>query len=175
MLRVEDINVYYGAIHAIKGISLQVPAGEIVALIGSNGAGKSTTLHTISGLLKPKTGKIYYQDQDIVGIPAHKLVGIIAEKDIFRSFVEIMSMNRPCTRITFDVTDKVGVIADISHIFKEAGVNIISIVSRQIDEATGKAEVVVRANMTRGGMEVVEILRQAGYDITDIMTYEGID
>ena len=58
MLTVEDINVYYGAIHAIKGISLDVPDGEIVALIGSNGAGKSTTLRTISGLMKPKTGKI---------------------------------------------------------------------------------------------------------------------
>lgn len=76
MLRVEDINVYYGAIHAIKGISLDVPDGEIVALIGSNGAGKSTTLRTISGLLKPKTGKIIYQDQDIVGVPAHQIVGM---------------------------------------------------------------------------------------------------
>ena len=61
MLTVEDINVYYGAIHAIKGISLDVPDGEIVALIGSNGAGKSTTLRTISGLMKPKTGKILYE------------------------------------------------------------------------------------------------------------------
>lgn len=76
MLRVEDINVYYGAIHAIKGISLNVPDGEIVALIGSNGAGKSTTLRTISGLLKPKSGKIIYQDQNIVGVPAHKIVGM---------------------------------------------------------------------------------------------------
>ena len=58
MLTVEDINVYYGAIHAIKGISLDVPDGEIVALIGSNGAGKSTTLRTISGLMKPMIGKI---------------------------------------------------------------------------------------------------------------------
>ena len=64
MLRVEDINVYYGAIHAIKGISLDVPDGEIVALIGSNGAGKSTTLRTISGLMKPKTGKILYEGND---------------------------------------------------------------------------------------------------------------
>ncbi len=75
MLRIEDINVYYGAIHAIKGISLDVPDGEIVALIGSNGAGKSTTLRTVSGLLKPKTGKILYEGQDIVGMPAHKIVG----------------------------------------------------------------------------------------------------
>ena len=76
MLRVEDINVYYGAIHAIKGISLDVSAGEIVALIGSNGAGKSTTLRTISGLMKPKTGKILYEGNDIAGVPAHKIVGM---------------------------------------------------------------------------------------------------
>ena len=68
MLTVEDINVYYGAIHAIKGISLDVPDGEIVALIGSNGAGKSTTLRTISGLMKPKTGKILYEGHDIAEI-----------------------------------------------------------------------------------------------------------
>lgn len=76
MLRVEDINVYYGAIHAIKGISLDVPDGEIVALIGSNGAGKSTTLRTISGLMKPKTGRILYDGNDITGMPAHKIVGM---------------------------------------------------------------------------------------------------
>ena len=75
MLRVEDINVYYGAIHAIKGISLEVNDGEIVALIGSNGAGKSTTLRTISGLMKPKTGRIMYDGEDITGVPAHKIVG----------------------------------------------------------------------------------------------------
>lgn len=76
MLRVEDINVYYGAIHAIKGISLEVADGEIVALIGSNGAGKSTTLRTISGLMAPKTGKIMYNDVNIAGMAAHKIVGM---------------------------------------------------------------------------------------------------
>lgn len=76
MLTVEDIHVYYGAIHAIKGISLDVPDGEIVALIGSNGAGKSTTLRTISGLMKPKEGKILYEGNDITGVPAHKIVGM---------------------------------------------------------------------------------------------------
>lgn len=75
MLRVEDINVYYGAIHAIKGISLEVNDGEIVALIGSNGAGKSTTLRTISGLMRPKKGRIMYDGEDITGVPAHKIVG----------------------------------------------------------------------------------------------------
>jgi len=76
MLKVEDINVYYGAIHAIKGISIEVNDGEIVALIGSNGAGKSTTMRTISGLMRPKTGKVTMDGQDITGVPAHKIVGM---------------------------------------------------------------------------------------------------
>ena len=74
MLEVKDINVYYGAIHAIKGISLAVEEGEIVTLIGANGAGKSTTLRTISGLLKPKTGAINFLGNNIAGMPAHKIV-----------------------------------------------------------------------------------------------------
>ena len=74
ILRVEDINVYYGAIHAIKGISLEVNEGEIVTLIGANGAGKSTTLNTVSGLLRSKTGSIHFLGEDIGKVPAHKLV-----------------------------------------------------------------------------------------------------
>ncbi len=74
MLEINDINVYYGAIHAIKGISLEVNEGEIVTLIGANGAGKSTTLRTISGLLKPKTGSINFMGKEISGVPAHKIV-----------------------------------------------------------------------------------------------------
>ena len=76
MLTVDNIAVYYGAIHAIKGISLSVNQGDITTLIGSNGAGKSTTLHTISGLLKPKNGKIIFEDRDITGLAAHKIVGM---------------------------------------------------------------------------------------------------
>lgn len=75
MLKVTDLNCFYGAIHAIKGVSLEVTDGEIVALIGSNGAGKSTTLRTISGLMKPKSGIIQYDGEDITGVPAHKIVG----------------------------------------------------------------------------------------------------
>ena len=76
MLNVENINVYYGAIHAVKDVSLCVNEGEIVTLIGANGAGKTTTLQTISGLLRARTGSITFQDQNIGGIPAHKLVGL---------------------------------------------------------------------------------------------------
>lgn len=74
MLKVENINVYYGQIHAIKDISFEVNQGEIVSLIGANGAGKSTTLHTISGLLRSKTGSITFLDHKISNIEAYKLV-----------------------------------------------------------------------------------------------------
>ena len=74
MLKVEDIHVYYGSIHAIKGISFEVNEGEIVTLIGANGAGKSTTLNTISGLLKPRSGDVFFEDHSILGVPAHKVV-----------------------------------------------------------------------------------------------------
>lgn len=73
MLEVKDLEVYYGAIHAVKGISLRVEDGQIVTLIGSNGAGKSTTLHTISGLIKPRSGNILFDGTDITGTPAHKI------------------------------------------------------------------------------------------------------
>lgn len=74
MLKVNDINVYYGNIHALKGISLEVHENEIVALIGANGAGKSTTLKTISGLMHSKTGSITLMNEDISHAEAHKLV-----------------------------------------------------------------------------------------------------
>ena len=76
LLRVDDIHVYYGSIHAIKGISFEVNEGEIVTLIGANGAGKSTTLNTVSGLLKPRSGMITFEGRSIVGIGASKIVGL---------------------------------------------------------------------------------------------------
>lgn len=74
MLTIEDINVYYGNIQALRGVSLHINQGEIVTLIGANGAGKSTMLKTISGLLKPKQGKILYEDQSIGGKAAQSIV-----------------------------------------------------------------------------------------------------
>jgi len=74
MLTIDNINVYYGAIHALKGISVEVNVGEIVTLIGANGAGKSTILRTISGLLKPKSGTINFEGQNIAGIAAQDIV-----------------------------------------------------------------------------------------------------
>lgn len=74
MLVLEDVNVYYGAIHALKGISFQVNQGEIVTLIGSNGAGKSTSLKTISGLLRPKTGRLTFNGENLASIPPQSIV-----------------------------------------------------------------------------------------------------
>ncbi|HPE15379.1 MAG TPA: ABC transporter ATP-binding protein [Oscillospiraceae bacterium] len=75
MLKVTDINVYYGNIHAIKNVSFEVKQGEIVTLIGANGAGKSTILKTVSGLLHSKTGSVVFMGQDVGGLPAFQLVG----------------------------------------------------------------------------------------------------
>lgn len=75
MLKVNDINVFYGNIHAIKGISFEVNEGEIVTLIGANGAGKSTTLNTVAGLLKPASGSIEFEGSSLLNVPAHKIVG----------------------------------------------------------------------------------------------------
>ncbi len=74
LLKVENLHVYYGSIHAIKGVSFEVNEGEIVTLIGANGAGKSTTLNTVAGLLKPRSGSILLHDQSIAGVPADKIV-----------------------------------------------------------------------------------------------------
>lgn len=76
MLKVENLHVYYGAIHALKGLSFEVKKGEIVTLIGANGAGKTTTLHTVSGLLSPKEGKVELLDKTISGMEAHKILGL---------------------------------------------------------------------------------------------------
>ena len=74
LLTLDTVNVFYGAIHALRDVSLTVRAGEVVTLIGSNGAGKSTTLRAITGLLTPKSGRVVFEGQDIAGIPPHKLV-----------------------------------------------------------------------------------------------------
>ena len=74
MLKIEDIHVYYGAIHAIKGVSFEVSEGEIVALIGANGAGKSTILKTVSGLMHPRSGSITFQGENIAHMEAYKLL-----------------------------------------------------------------------------------------------------
>ena len=74
MLTVENLNVYYGMIHALKNVSFHVEEGEIVALIGANGAGKTTTLQTVSGMLQAKSGSVHFENQDITKMPSHRIV-----------------------------------------------------------------------------------------------------
>ena len=74
ILQVNDLHVYYGSIHAVKGVSFEVNQGEVVTLIGANGAGKSTVLNTVSGLLHPKSGSVVFENKDLKGVSAHKIV-----------------------------------------------------------------------------------------------------
>ena len=119
MLKIDDINVYYGAIHAIKGISLEVNEGEIVTLIGANGAGKSTTLRTISGLLKPKTGTMTFEGKNIAGVPAHNIVkaGISQVPEGRRIFAE-MSVMENLDLGAFIRKDKDGIQKDLKMVFE---------------------------------------------------------
>lgn len=118
MLKINDINVYYGAIHAIKGISLDVNKGEIVTLIGANGAGKSTILRTISGLLKPKSGNLTFENTEIGGMPAHEIVkrGISQVPEGRRIFAE-MSVMENLELGSFIRSDKDGIKEDFEMVF----------------------------------------------------------
>ena len=120
MLTIKNLNVYYGAIHAVKDLNMEVGDGEIVTLIGSNGAGKSTTLHTISGLIKPKTGSIIYKGEEIVGVPAHKLVGrgLVQVPEGRHVFAEMTVMEN-LDMGAYLRTDKDGIARDKEKVFEK--------------------------------------------------------
>ena len=115
LLKVDDIHVYYGAIHAIKGISFEVNEGEIVTLIGANGAGKSTSLNTIAGLLKPRSGSIMFDGKNIVGTPASKMVSLgmalcpegrrVFQQMTVRENLEMGGYTRPASEIDASLED----------------------------------------------------------------------
>ncbi len=115
LLKVEDVHVYYGAIHAIKGISFEVNQGEIVTLIGANGAGKSTTLNTVVGLLRPRSGHIEFDGKSIVGFPASKMVSLgmalcpegrrIFQQMTVRDNLEMGGYSRPAAEIQKSMDD----------------------------------------------------------------------
>ncbi len=118
MLKIDTIHVYYGAIHALKGVSLEVHKGEIVTLIGANGAGKSTTLRTVSGLLVPKSGGISFLGENIAGMPAHEIVkhGISQVPEGRRIFAE-MSVQENLEMGAFTRKDKAGVEKDFEIVY----------------------------------------------------------
>jgi branched-chain amino acid transport system ATP-binding protein len=118
LLEVNDIHTYYGTIHALKGLSIHVEKGEIVSLIGANGAGKSTTLNTICGLLHPRNGTIYLEGEPIQELPAHQIVmrGVSQAPEGRRVFgrlsvVENLEMG------AYARTDKNGVQGDMERVF----------------------------------------------------------
>ena len=118
MLKIDNIHVYYGAIHALKGVSLEVHKGEIVTLIGANGAGKSTTLRTMSGLLAPKSGSISFLGENVAGMPAHEIVkhGISQVPEGRRIFAE-MSVQENLEMGAFTRKDKAGVAQDFDIVY----------------------------------------------------------
>ena len=118
VLEVEGIHSFYGSIHAIKGISLQVHEGEIVTLIGSNGAGKSTTLRSINGLIHPRRGRIRFQGHDITRTPAHKIVGMgVAQSPEGRKLFPRMSVTENLEMGAFQRKDRSGLVEDMDRVF----------------------------------------------------------
>lgn len=119
MLKVENINVYYGAIHALKGISVEVKQGEIVTLIGANGAGKSTILRTISGLLRAKSGDVVFEGNSIASMPAEEIVrkGISQVPEGRRIFAN-MTVEENLEMGAYIRTDKAGIRKDINKVFE---------------------------------------------------------
>ena len=119
VLRVDDVHVYYGAIHALKGVSLRVGTGEIVTLIGANGAGKSTTLRAINGLNRPRQGSIHFEGRDITTSPPHQIVaGGIAQSPEGRRLFPRMSVTENLEMGAFQRTDKENFQADMERVFE---------------------------------------------------------
>ena len=119
VLQVEDIHTYYGAIEALKGITLEVYEGEIVTLIGSNGAGKTTTLRSISGIVPPRTGKIVYQGRDITGLQGHTVAGMgIAHSPEGRRIFPRMTVLENLEMGAFTRRDTAAIRADIDRVYE---------------------------------------------------------
>ena len=119
ILQLEDVHTYYGSIHAIKGISIEVFDGEVVTLIGANGAGKSTTLRTINGLNRPRKGTITFQGRNITSTPAHEIVKRgIAQSPEGRRLFPRMSVVENLEMGAFQRTDKSGLKEDMDRVFQ---------------------------------------------------------
>lgn len=119
MLKVEDINIHYGVINAVRNVSFEVNQGEIVALIGANGAGKTSIMHALSGLIKTSSGKITFLDQDITKKAAHKIVadGLAQVPEGRRIFAEL-TVKDNLEMGAYLRTDKIGVQKDLERVYK---------------------------------------------------------
>jgi branched-chain amino acid transport system ATP-binding protein len=118
ILEVDGIHTYYGAIHAIKGVTLEVRQGEIVTLIGANGAGKSTTLRSINGLNRPREGRIRFQGRDITSLPAHMIVKMgISQSPEGRKLFPHMSVFENLQMGAFQRTDKENFDQDVDRVY----------------------------------------------------------
>jgi branched-chain amino acid transport system ATP-binding protein len=118
LLELRDIHTYYGAIHALRGVSLSIEDGEIVTLIGSNGAGKSTTLRTISGLLKPRQGEILMRDQRIDGKPPHEIVQLgLSQSPEGRRVFARMTVHENLEMGAFSRSDRKAILADFDRVY----------------------------------------------------------
>jgi branched-chain amino acid transport system ATP-binding protein len=118
LLELTDIHAYYGNIHALKGVSLTVDEGEVVTLIGSNGAGKSTTLRTIAGLMTPRAGAVTLQGRRIDGQPPHKIVGMgVAQSPEGRRIFPRMTVLENLEMGAFARSDTAGITADMERVF----------------------------------------------------------
>jgi branched-chain amino acid transport system ATP-binding protein len=118
ILELEDVHTYYGSIHAIKGISIEVYDGEVVTLIGANGAGKSTTLRTINGLNRPRKGTITFQGRNITSTPAHEIVKRgIAQSPEGRRLFPRMTVVENLEMGAFQRTDRSGLKEDMDRVF----------------------------------------------------------
>jgi branched-chain amino acid transport system ATP-binding protein len=118
VLRVEDVHTFYGSIEALKGISLDVHDGEIVTLIGANGAGKSTTLRSINGLNHPRSGKIFFQGTDITSMPPHQVVKSgISQSPEGRKLFPRMSVIENLEMGAFQRADRAGIKEDMDRVF----------------------------------------------------------
>ncbi len=118
ILELEDVHTYYGSIHALKGVSLVVREGEIVTLLGSNGAGKSTTLRSINGLNRPRKGRIRFQGEDITGSPPHTIVKRgIAQSPEGRRLFPRMTVLENLEMGAFQRTDRAAIREDLERVF----------------------------------------------------------
>jgi branched-chain amino acid transport system ATP-binding protein len=119
LLQVENLDVYYGAVHALKGVSVRAEAGEIVTLIGANGAGKSTLLRTISGLVPPRSGRVLFEGRDLTRVPPHEIVGLgISQSPEGRMVFANLTVEDNLDLGAYRRRDRAGILKDRDEVYR---------------------------------------------------------